>query len=532
MKKLFALILALCMVMSLAACSSKTEAPTASTPNSSQDVKTDTPPAAAAQGRTHMNVGFAAEVTSLDPSMSPDCVTPTGYGYTVQLFETLLRYDSTAGEYIPELATDWSFNEDSTEVTFTLKQGVKFHNGDVMTADDVLFSLTRALESPYTSSVNGSIDHFEKVDDSHVKVVLKYPYVPILQVLDVPCWSIVSKRAVEELGDDFGRHPVGTGAYMLKEWLSGQRLEYVAFDDYHGDAPAIKSVTIIILPDQTAASLALEEGSIDFNQGIPKTDLAYMESLDNISVMYCTGGQVCDISMNCTDGIFADKRVRQAVALAIDLDEILIGGAEGYGQTANVLCAPIAGGYCNDIAPIQQDLEKAKALLAEAGYPNGVDVVMDQDSSDTYMRTAEIIQAQLKKIGINITFNKMERSAWFDIVGDKREFSITHRMTTMSVLDADYILTRRLSKESLGSGNNYTGYWSDELEALIQAGRQESDPEKRHEIYHQAYLIIQDECPIIPLYYYQTAICYDAKLNGVQGSSTNRDLWRMMWFEA
>lgn len=105
-------------------------------------------------------------------------------------------------------------------------------------------------------------------------------------------------------------------------------------------------------------------------------------------------------------------------------------------------------------------------------------------------------------------------------------------MTTMSVLDADYILTRRLSKESLGSGNNYTGYWSDELEALIQAGRQESDPEKRHEIYHQAYLIIQDECPIIPLYYYQTAICYDAKLNGVQGSSTNRDLWRMMWFEA
>lgn len=208
MKKLFALILALCMVMSLAACSSKTEAPTASTPNSSQDVKTDTPPAAAAQGRTHMNVGFAAEVTSLDPSMSPDCVMPTGYGYTVQLFETLLRYDSTAGEYIPELATDWSFNEDSTEVTFTLKQGVKFHNGDVMTADDVLFSLTRALESPYTSSVNGSIDHFEKVDDSHVKVVLKYPYVPILQVLDVPCWSIVSKRAVEELGDDFGRHPL------------------------------------------------------------------------------------------------------------------------------------------------------------------------------------------------------------------------------------------------------------------------------------------------------------------------------------
>lgn len=528
MKKIAALVLVLCMIAGLAACGGGSSAPAAENPSSSDKGSAS----ASAEVRTHLNVGFAAEVTSLDPSMSPDCITPTGYGYTVQLFETLLRYDFNTGEYIPELATDWEFNDDSTEVTFTIREGVKFHNGDTMTADDVLFSLTRALESPYTSSVNGSIDHFEKVDDSHVKVVLKYPYVPILQVLDVPCWSIVSQRAVEELGDDFGRNPVGTGAYKLVSWASGQRLEYEAFEDYHGDAPQIKTVSVIILPDQTAASLALEEGTIDFNQGIPKTDLPYMESLEDISVMYCTGGQVCDITFNCTDGPFADKRVRQAVAYALDLDEILIGGAEGYGEIANVLCAPVAGGYCSDIEPIQKDLDKAKELLAEAGYPNGFDVVMDQDSSNTYMATAEIIQAQLKKIGINITFNKMERAAWFDIVGDKREFNITHRMTTMSVLDADYILTRRLTQGALGSGNNYSGFYTDELDALIEAGRQESDPIKRHDIYHQAYLIIQDECPIIPLYYYQTAICYNADLTGVQGSSTNRDLWRLMAFEA
>ena len=536
MKKLVAFLLLLSLVFGLAGCGSSaapaqapasTEAPAASTETAAEAE----PAAPAASARTHLNVGIAGEVTSLDPAMSPDCITPTGYTYEVQIFETLLRYDPKLGEFVPELATDWEFNDDSTEVTFTIKEGVKFHNGDIMTADDVEFSLTRALESPYTSSVNGSIDHFEKVDDSHVKVVLKYPYVPILQVLDVPCWSIVSKRAVEELGDEFGRHPVGTGAYKMVNWVSGQRVEYEAFEDYHNGAAPIKTANMIILPDQTAASLALEEGSIDFCQGIPKTDIPHMEELETVNVINAGGGQVCDITFNCTDGPFADKRVRQAVAYAIDLNEILIGGAEGYGQIANCLCAPAANGYCSDIEPLKQDLDKAKALLAEAGYPDGFDVVMDQDSSNTYMAGAEVIQAQLKKIGINITFNKMERSAWFDLVGDKREFFITHRMTTMSVLDADYILTRRLTEGALGSGNNYSGFHTPELEELIAAGREESDPAKRHDIYHKAYLIIQDECPIIPLYYYVAFDCCNADLKGVQGAANNRDLWRFMYFE-
>ncbi len=525
MKKLVAMMLLLCIVVGMLGCVSEPSKPgqesTAGTPSGD---------ATANPARTHLNVGIAAEVTSLDPSMSPDCITPTGYTYTVQIFETLIRYDMATGEFIPELATDWKFNEDATEVTFTIKEGVKFHNGDTMTVDDVVFSLTRALESSYTSSVNGSIDHFEKVDDTHVKVVLKYPYVPILQVLDVPCWSIVSKRAVEELGDDFGRKPVGTGAYKMVNWVSGQRVEYEAFEEYHNGAPAIKTVNMIILPDQTAASLALEEGTIDFNQGIPKTDIPYMQSLKHINVIECGGGQVCDITFNCTDGPFVDKRLRQAVAYAINLDEILIGGAEGYGKVANCLCAPAANGYCTDIYPFEQDIEKAKALLADAGYPNGFDVVMDQDSSNTYMAGAEVIQAQLKNIGINITFNKMERSAWFDLVGDKREFFITHRMTTMSVLDADYILTRRLTKGALGSGNNYSGFHTPQLEELIAAGRQESDPTKRHDIYHQVYEIIQEECPIIPLYYYVSFACSNADLHGVQGAPNNRDLWRFMYF--
>ncbi len=536
MKKVLALILAMCMAFALIACG-KTETPATPAAPAAEGTAPAAEGAAPAEeakpmGRDHLNVGIAAEVTSLDPSMSPDCVTPTGYAFTVQIFENLLRYDSATGEFIGELASDWSFNEDSTEVTFTIREGVKFHNGDTMTMDDVYFSLNRALESPYTSSVNSAIDRFEVVDDTHIKCVLKYAYVPILQALDVPCWSIVSKRAVEELGDEFARKPVGTGAYKVVDWISGQKVEYEAFEDYRLGVPAIKTVTMIILPDQTAASLALEEGSIDFNQGIPKTDIPYLESLDYITVMECAGGQVCDITFNCTDGHFADKRVRQAVAYALDLDEILIGGAEGFGTVANCLCAPAAGGYCTDIEPLKQDLDKAKALLAEAGYPNGFDVVMDQDSSNTYMAGAEVIQAQLKKIGINITFNKMERSAWFDLVGDKREFEITHRMTTMSLLDADYIFSRRLTAESLGSGNNYSGYTDPAMEELIAAGRKESDPVKRHEIYHQVYEMIQEDCPIIPLYYYVSFNCFDAKLQGVQGTASNRDLWRLMWFEA
>ena len=515
MKRIFSLLLMLCMSFGLIACG------TGSAHAADEPASTT---------RTHLTLGMASEVVSLDPSMSPDCVTPTGYFYTGQIFEQLLRYNQLTGEFEPVLATEWKIADDAMSVDFTLRQGVKFHNGDTMTADDVLFSLTRALESPYTNAYTESINHFEKIDDNTIRVVLNYPYVPILSVLEIPCWGIVSKRAIEELGDDHARHPVGTGAYKMVNWVSGQKFEYEAFEDYHGDAPAIKTATVVLIPDGSAGVLALEHGSIDYLNGIPKSDIAYLMSLDTLTVNEIIGGNVNDITFNCTDGIFTDKRLRQAVAYAIDLDEILLGGCEGYGTVANVLSTPMTTGWVSDIEPFHQDIEKAKQLMAEAGYPDGFDVVFNQDSSVTYMTTAEVIQAQLKKVGINVIFNKMERSAWFDIVGDKRDFVATTRMTTMSLLDADYILTRRLTEGALGSGNNYSGFHTPELDALIVAARSETDPEKRTDMYRQCFLIIQDECPIIPLYNYADFSVHSAKLRGVQNVTAHRNLWQYMYF--
>ncbi len=510
MKRALPILLALCMLLGQSAAMAA-ELPTSTT-------------------KTHLNVGMAAEVVSLDPSMSPDCVTPTGYSYTGQIFEQLLHYNQETGDFEPVLATDWTIADDALSVDFTLKQGVKFHNGDTMTVDDVVFSLTRALESPYTKSYTGSINRFEKLDDTHIRVILNYPYVPILQVLEIPCWGIVSKRAIEELGESHARHPVGTGPFKMVNWVSGQRFEYEAFEEYHGGAPALKTVTVIIVPDQAASTLALENGTIDFSQGIPKADIPYMKTLPFLTVVEISGGSINDITFNCTDGIFTDKRLRQAVAYAINLEEIILGGCEGYGSVANVLCTPKSVGWCPDIEPYQQDLEKAKQLMAEAGYPNGFDVVFNQDSGATYMPTAEVIQAQLKKVGINVIFNKMERSAWFDIVGDKRDFVATTRMTTMSLLDADYIMTRRLTEGALGSGNNYSGFHTPELDALILAARSETDPVKRNEIYRECFLIVKDECPIIPLYNYADFFVYSAKLKGVQHVTANRNLWKYLYF--
>ena len=169
--------------------------------------------------------GVNAEAASLDPSTSKDTVT---HMQMLQLYDTLVAVDpQDYTKYVPGLATEWKFNDDSTELTFTIRDGVKFHNGDTMTADDVLFSLNRSFKSSYSSGIRSSIKGFEKVDDKHVKLLLKFPYAPILEVMSNLTFGIVSKRAVEEAeakGVNFARNPCGTGAYKMKEWKSGDEL--------------------------------------------------------------------------------------------------------------------------------------------------------------------------------------------------------------------------------------------------------------------------------------------------------------------
>ena len=483
--------------------------------------------------RTAFHMGMNAEPTSMDPAECKDLITRI---FIMQVYDPLLTFDWQTQEYVPAIASDWEVNEDSSEVLFTIRDDMKFHNGDTLTVDDVMFSLERSLASSYLAQLSGSIDHFEKVDDSHIKVVLKYGYAPILDVLSNPSWSIVSKRAVEEAeaeGKDFGRDVAcGTGAYKLTNWQSGASLSFEAFDEYWGGAPYFKTVEATLITDQSAGAIALEEGTLDYYYGLQNNDLLHLADNPDIAIYECDGGVgLFDITFNCTDGIFTDVRLRKAVALALNRDDLLLAGREGMGVVTDCFCATAASGYDPDFEWYDQNLEEAKPLLAEAGYPDGFDVVFTQDSSKTYMTAAEVMQGQLAQIGINVTFDKLERATWLDTVSSNRQFVASLRMTNMEVLDADYLLTRRLTTDYIGGGNNYAGYSNPEFDALVAEARTLSDSAARQEIYDQCYEIIKEDVPVIPLYTDANSIAARADIKGFFAHPLYRIPWSGLYIE-
>lgn len=476
--------------------------------------------------------GTNAEAASLDPAKSKDTLT---HMVMFQIYDALVKEEP--GDYnklVPGLAEKWEFNEDSTEVTFYLREGVKFHNGDVMTADDVYFSLQRSLNSSYSSGISGSIDHFEKVGDMAVKCVLKHPYSPILDVMTNMTYGIVSKRAVEEAeakGIDFARNPCGTGAYKMKEWKSGDALYLERFEDYYQGPANIRHLTYKLVPDAASGAIALEDETLDAYYLVAPADYEYLKSVEHISHVECSGVGLHHITFNVTDGIFKDKRIRQAVAYALNRDDIVLGGAEGYAEAGACLVPTSVFGYIKDFEWYKQDLEKARALLAEAGYPNGFDVVFSQQGIPTYMKPAEVVQDQLRKIGINVTFDKMERAAYLEDVGGKRNFLASLRMINATVRDADSPLTRRFHSAMLGGGNNYSGYSNPVVDALIEKARKVSDPEERLKLYRELYGILKEDVPLIPIYSDKVFMFFNAKLKNVFPHPVYRYAVHDMYFE-
>jgi peptide/nickel transport system substrate-binding protein len=524
MKKNLSFILAVAMLLLsiLTACSTET------TPGDS----TVTSDGVEGSVKDTLMWGVEAEAASLDPSTSKDTVT---HAIMYQIYDTLVKEDhSDYAKLIPGLAESWTFSNDNKEVIFKLRENVKFHNGDVMTAEDVQFSLQRSLESSYSSSISEAIDHFEKVDDMTVKCVLKYPYSPILDVMTNLTYGIVSKRAVEEAeanNIDFARNPVGTGAYKIVEWKSGDALILERFDDYYDGPAKIKNIIFKLVPDAASGSIALEDGTLDIYYPPANSDYDHLKQVESLSYVECPGVGLRHITFNVRDGIFTNKKIRQAIAYALNRDDIIIGGAYGYAVATNCLVPTSIFGYLDDFKWYEQDIEKAKQLLAEAGYPDGFDITFSMEGSPMYMQPAEVVQDQLRKIGINVTFNKMERAAYLEDVAGNMNFDVSLRMTSATIRDADYLLTRRFHSTMLGGGNNYSGYSNPEVDALIEKARAESSNDKRLEIYRQIYGILKEDVPLIPLYTNMNLLFHNAKLKNVFPHPVDRYNVSKMYFE-
>lgn len=530
MKKLLAVLLAGIMAISVAGCGGSGALASKDNGTAEKGAGDAEQEGEKISDRDTFHMACKAEPTSLDPAQTKEMVT---WMFMYNVSDALVYFNWETQQYEPAIATEWTISDDGKEYTFTIRENVKFHNGDILTVDDVVFSLNRAIASSFTASTNTCIDRFEKADDSHVKAYLKYPYAPFMEIITIPSYSIVCKRAVEECessGRDFGREPVGCGAYKLKSWQSGNKLVFERFDDYYRGTPKLKYFDCAIITDASSAALALEAGEIDYYYQIGVTDYKHLSELPNLTTVEETRSfGLYDITFNVTDGPFADINLRKAVAYALNREEILLGSGAA-GTVNNCWCGTGATGYLDDFEWYEQDLDKAKECLAAAGYPDGIDVVFTQDSSPVYMAPAEVMQAQLAKVGIRVTFDKLQRAAWMDNVAGNRQFDASLRMTTHAINDAEFLLRRRLTSAKLGGGNNYSGYQNPEFDKLVDASTIETDPEKRNEIFRQCYEMIKEDIPAIPLFSTSSKLFINKNVRGWTFHPLERNVWANVYF--
>lgn len=505
MKRFGSALLLGAMVLSLIACSPKAQGGDG---GNSGDGKKDA-----------VILAITGEPTSLDSMQANDLNT---FSIQCNLYDGLIRQEKD-GSLVPGLAESWEYNADNTEITFKLREGVKFHNGEVMTADDVVFSFDRALASPSTARITASMDHMEKVDDTHVKLVLKYAYGPIENCLaNVNC-SVVSKAAVEADPEGFARNPVGTGPYQFSSWNSGSKLTFVANENYFRDPAPIKTLTYQLVSDPAAALIALETGDVDM---IVSTQAADRDNImNNPDLFYdeISSSAFYFVAFNNTDGLFAENPLlRQAVAHAIDREACLMGAVEGVGVECPSPIPVTCFGCPEDFEGATYDPELAKQLLTEAGFPNGVDVTLRTMESGVYKKVAEVVIEQLRQVGINVTLEPMERTAFLSDVYTNCDYEICVNSYTALSPDADFIMFMRYHSDYLGGGNNFVMVNNPTLDGYLETGRYSVDQAERVQAYLDACNLMRDEAVMVPILSTMNGVACRANLKGVAANTTQK----------
>ena len=446
---------------------------------------------------------ISADVQHMDPQAQVDTTSET---VVKALYNTLLRFEDN-GTVVGELAEDWSVSEDQLTWTFKLKEGVKFHNGKEMTAEDVKATFERAMYTESGLCVTEIVKMFTSVDvvDTYtVSITTDEPYGPMESLLCNLSLAIMDADYIEKYGLEISTNPEaenGTGCFKLVSWDRDSEIVVERFDDYFGTPAKLKKVVYTVIPEAASRTIALETGEVDVIDRPSVEDLKYLEDdSENYSVTRKETISQRLFLFGCNDPIMSNVKVRQAVTYAIDRDEIISALFEGIAYPSTAPLSPVTFGYSN-LGEIKQDLNKAKELLAEAGYPNGFDtkiVTCERYAKGTQM--AEILSQQLAKVGINAAIEVWEWSAlndsWDGVTPDEFDQPIFIMGAGPSMRDADGGLRGLYTTSRNGLNDRNAGFYSNaRVDELVDEGMHETDSAKRIEIYKEAMEILYREDP-------------------------------------
>lgn len=451
---------------------------------------------AAPQKAATLTIGVSQEAVGLDPHI----VTAFSSMRRIDLlYSRLVRLDENM-KVVPDLAESWEIPNNTTYI-FHLKKGVKFHNGREMVADDVKYSLQRVLDpataSPGRSYIS-SIKDIEVVDSYTVKLTLAAPLASLLDALTSNNISIVAKEAVEANGN-LQRVAVGTGPYMLKEWVADNSMTLVKNPNYFEKGmPLTDTIIFRVIPEEASLYAGVRSGNLDMATINDGATIRQAKTDKSVVVMSKPGMNVRVFSFNNKKAPFDDVRVRQAVALALDRSEILTMAEYGMGAATGPL--PISASYwaiAPDKLPLgKTDYAKAKQLLADAGYPNGL--TFDIVCSSTYeggLAVAQVVQSELKNIGVTANLDVVEWGNYIDR-WVKRDFAAMVELRGGSA-EPDRFLFRSL--HSTGGVNNFQ-FADKEVDALLEQGRAQTVPAERKATYDKVQELLSEKAPLVFLY--------------------------------
>jgi len=447
-----------------------------------------------------LRVRIGADMTGLDPAKLFNIENQTICNH---IYNGLVRYEyEKGGGIVPDLAEKWDLSADGKTYTFHLRKGVKWHKGyGELSADDVKFSYERVMDPATASRYKGEfklVETIEAVDPHTVRIRLKSKYPGFLnKVAGYNQGFVVSRKAMEKLGDQYATNPIGTGPFVFDGWSPKNQVILVANKEYFQGAPKLDRIVFRLIQEETTAEIALQRGEIDVFYALQNAEvIGRLAKVQGITVHRRTANHTINMVLNATYEPLGKPLVRRAIAHAVNLKamrEVFFNGLKG--QPNWVLTSSFEEA-AKDLTEWPYDPEKAKTLLREAGYPNGFKLTITSLTLQPYDKIAVLLADDLRKVGIDTSVQILERAAYLAARGAGTPHVVITGVTGPA--DPDQPLWNLLHSSSFPPGLNTARYKG--IDELLEAAQLELDRSKRLALYRHIQQKLREDVPVVPLY--------------------------------
>jgi peptide/nickel transport system substrate-binding protein len=474
---------------------------------------------------------LANDPSTLDPAMEVDLYT---VAVAKQIFDGLVEFDSHLN-VMPGLAQSWSASRDGLEWSFNLHQGVQFHSGREMTADDVVYSLSRLLDpavgatrsnvldkvkgaATFQAGTTNSVDGIRALDRYTVQISLSEPFPAFISVLGMVDTSIVPREEVQRLGAGFATAPVGTGPFRFVRWNRGREIVLAANERYFRGRPALDRVQFIIFPGMAEGDMiqAFERGELEESPLTSERRKDILETAGYVVIFKPTLSFRL-LGFNLERRPFDQLEVRQAFSYAIDKIRVNQGGPAGRFVVAQSILPPGMPGYNPEVQAYSYNPNKAKQLLARAGYPGGKDFVPVTLASSRKSRgESQLIQEAMAAIGIHLGFQQFDGWTTYEPALQRGDVQLFTYTWYADYPDPDNFLYPLFHSQS---PTNYFRYRNPTVDKLLDDARRETDDLRRVDLYRQAEQIILNDAPMITLLHYMYEMVLQPYVEGMEVSA-------------